>query len=387
MKTYTKLYAQIDAFENLWLAAKKARKGKRFQENVSRFDFQLERGILDLSEELRDKTYMPGAYKSFFINDPKRRMISAAPYRDRVVHHALMNVCAPIFERTFIFDTYANRKGKGTHAAIERFQQYAIKYPYVLKCDIRKFFPSIDHELLKREIRWKIACKDTLWLSDLIIDNSNRQEAHDIYFPGDNIFTPFERRKGLPIGNLTSQWWGNLYLNRFDHYVKEELRVPGYIRYVDDFVLFGSSKRELGVWRKCIQQYLAGIRLLLHPDKTQIYLTSKGVPFLGFQVFPYYRYVRKVRTRRYRRFIKKQVIERIHLRSLPEKLEQSLNSWLGHIRFGQSIRLENQIFEYIRNRGVNLVRHPEGSWRVLELSGNQLPLLLSQQEQSHQSEQ
>jgi len=115
-------------------------------------------------------------------------MISAAPFRDRVVHHALCNIIEPLFDKTFIYDSYANRKGKGTHAAIDRFQDYAQKYPYVLKCDIRKFFPSIDHDILKAAIRWKIACPDSLWLIDHIIDNSNPQELHEVYFPQDGLF-------------------------------------------------------------------------------------------------------------------------------------------------------------------------------------------------------
>ena len=220
MKTFGNLYGQITSFDNLLLAARNARKGKRFQANVAQFDFQLERNLFQLLQELQSKTYRPGVYHSFIISEPKERMISAAPYRDRVVHHALCNVTAPIFERTFIYDSYANRRGKGTHAAILRFQHYARRYPYVLKCDIRKFFPSIDHALLKQELRWKITCPDTLWLIDAIIDNSNPQEEHLVYFPGDDLFTPHQRRHGLPIGNLTSQWWGNIYLNRFDHFYR-----------------------------------------------------------------------------------------------------------------------------------------------------------------------
>ena len=161
MKTFHNLYSEIASFDNLLLAAKNAQKGKRYQKSVAAFNLHLEEELLRLREELQSKSYQPGSYRSFMIYDPKERMISAAPYRDRVVHHALMNVTAPIFERTFVSDTFANRKGKGVHAAIERYQEYAQKYPYVLKCDIRKFFPSIDHELLKQELRWKIACPDT----------------------------------------------------------------------------------------------------------------------------------------------------------------------------------------------------------------------------------
>ena len=386
MKTFGNLYPQITSFDNLLLAARNARKGKRFQVNVAQFDFQLERNLFQLQQELQSKTYRPGVYHSFIISVPKERMISAAPYRDRVVHHALCNVTAPIFERTFIYDSYANRKGKGTHAAIQRYQHYARRYPYVLKCDIRKFFPSIDHALLKQELRWKITCPDTLWLIDTIIDNSNPQEEHLVYFPGDDLFTPHQRRHGLPIGNLTSQWWGNIYLNRFDHFVKEELRVPGYIRFVDDFVLFGQEKAQLKAWKEDVSTYLAGLRLLVHPDKTQIYPVEHGVPFLGFRVYPHYRQVLKQNTRRYRRFLRKKLQLRKAGQLSPDSLELALNSWLGHIRFGQARRLEYQIFWYLRRHGVNLFKHPGGSWRVLERKCNRMPFRLPQQEQSYQSE-
>ena len=366
MKTFKNLYPSIYEWKNLVLAAKNAQKGKRYRSYVTRFNLQLESELLSLQSQLKDKTYQPGSYWSFMIYDPKERMISAAPYRDRVIHHALCNITAPIFERTFIYDSYANRMGKGMHAGILRYQQYAQKYPYVLKCDIRKFFPSIDHEIMKKEIRWKIACKDTLWLIDRIIDNSNIQEPHFAYFQGDDLFTPHERRRGLPIGNLTSQWWGNVYLNRFDHFVKEELQVPGYIRYVDDFVCFAPDKSRLHEIRHQVAEYLAGLRLLLHPDKTQIYKVSAGIPFLGFQVFPHYRTVQKTRVKRYRRFLRKKLTMRKNGDLAPDALETGLNSWLGHIRFGQHQRLENQIFHYIWNEGVNLFKHPSGSWRVLE---------------------
>ncbi len=366
MKTYNNLYPQIYSFENLFRASQNAQKGKKQQPNVAQFNLRLEAELFQLQNELREKTYQPGEYRSFLLTEPKERMVSAAPYRDRVVHHALCNITAPIFERTFIYDTYANRKGKGMHAAIERFQHYARRYPYVLKCDIRKFFPSIDHLLLKQELRWKIVCPATIWLIDTIIDNSNLQEPHLVYFPGDDLFTPQQRKRGLPIGNLTSQWWGNIYLNRFDHFVKETVKAPGYIRYVDDFVLFASEKRELHAFRKELENYLANLRLVLHPNKTQIYQVKAGVPFLGFKVFPQYRIVLKQSTRRYKRFLRKKLKHREAGKLSPEALEAGLNSWLGHIRFGNHQRLEKNIFRYLYFQGVDLFKHPSGSWRVLE---------------------
>lgn len=366
MKTVNHIYEKIIAFDNLLLAARKAQRGKRFNNNVTAFHFRLEENILALQQQLEQKSYHPGTYRTFEVYDPKQRMISAAPYRDRVVHHALCNVIEPIFEQTFIYDSYANRKAKGTHKAIERYQHYARRFSYVLKCDIRKFFPSIDHDLLKREIHRKIRCRDTRWLVDRIIDNSNPQEPHLQWFAGDDLFTPLERRKGLPIGNLTSQFWANVYLNRFDHFVKEKLRVPGYIRYVDDFVLFGSDKQQLRDWKEELTAYLSNLRLFPHPDKTQIHRTQDGIPFLGFQVFPNYRYVRKAKVKRYRRYLKSNLKRRHQGTLSPQTLEDQLNAWLGHIRFGHNMRLEYHVFWYLRHRGVRLFRSPSGSWRVLE---------------------
>ena len=364
MKRFNHLFEQIITFDNILKAYHKASKGKKNKKSVASFSFQLEANLLKIKAGLEQKQYWPGAYRTFHIYDPKKRMISAAPFRDRVIHHALCNVIEPIFERRFIFDSYANRIGKGTHKAIERYQQFARKNKYVLKADIRKFFPSIDHEILKEKIRRKIKCKDTLWLVDLIIDHSNEQEEHLVWFKGDNILTPYERKKGLPIGNLTSQFWGNVYLNSFDHFVKDVLKVKAYIRYVDDFVLLSNNKEELWKWKSAVQEYLAGLRLITHPHKTQIHLSKKGIPFLGCRVFPHYRFIRKEKVRRYKRYLKKNLKKRNMKQISPEILESQINAWLGHIRFGHSKRLENSIFNYIRSQGVNLFKSPSGSWRV-----------------------
>lgn len=339
-----------------------AAQGKKNQSVVAWFNYNLSRTIFALQNELQQKNYCPGPYTTFYVYDPKKRLISAAPFRDRVVHHALCNIIEPIFERTFIYDSYANRLGKGTHAAIERFQYYARKYPYVLKCDIKKFFPSVDHAILKQEIRWKVACPDTLWLIDLIIDNSNAQEPHLVWFPGDDLLTPAVRRRGLPIGNLTSQFWANVYLNRFDHYIKEELQVPGYIRYVDDFVLFSHSKSDLIAWKSCLEKWLAALRLVPHPDKTHIHQTSKGVSFLGFKAWPDYRVPLKAKTRRFERHLTAVLSDK---ECSKKDLEATLNSWRGHIRFGQCRRLEYRVFRKVAASGFNIVLHPRNSWRIL----------------------
>jgi RNA-directed DNA polymerase len=366
MKRHKELFAKIGAWDNLLSAFHKAAKGKRKKAAVAAFELRLESELLALQKALLNKTYQPGGYHAFTILDPKERLISAAPFRDRIVHHALCNVIEPLFERTFIHQSYANRKGKGTHKAIVQYQEYARQYRYVLKCDIRKFFPSIDHEILKAELRRKIGCPDTCWLIDLIIDNSNPQEEHLVYFPGDDLFTPHTRRRGLPIGNLTSQFWANVYMNRFDHWVKESLRAPAYIRYVDDFVLFSNDVKELQLWKAALQARLQELRLLLHPRKSEVLEVVLGVPFLGFRVFPHHRVVKKDSVRRYRRRLRKSVQHLREGRLGAEVLECRLNSWLGHVRFGMSRRLEYNVFWYLIFQKVNLFKKPNYAWAVLE---------------------
>jgi RNA-directed DNA polymerase len=198
MKRVGNLWHKIITFENLLLATKKAQLGKRFRPNVLEFNYNLENEIIILQKELTTQTYQPGKYTVFKIIDPKPRQISAAPYRDRVVHHALCNIIAPIFERSFIPDSYANRRGLGTHRALKRFTEFSRSSQYILQCDLSKYFPSIDHEILKQVIQRKIKCPDTLWLINKIIDRSNPQEPFLYHFPNDTLLTPMERRKGLP---------------------------------------------------------------------------------------------------------------------------------------------------------------------------------------------
>jgi retron-type reverse transcriptase len=304
MKRHGDLWPEIIAFGNLLAAARQAEKAKRFHPNILQFNYRLEENLWQLKTELTAKTYHPGAYCTFEIVDPKKRMISAAPYRDRVVHHALCNVINPIFERTFVTESYANRRGLGTHRALQQFIENTRNYRYVLQCDIQKYFPSIDLEILKSLIRRKINCPDALWLLDLIIDNSNAQLPIIEYFPGDNLLTPLERRKGLPLGNLTSQFFANLYLNGLDHFVKENLRIPKYIRYVDDFALFSNDPEQLATAKIQIVQYLINLRLKLHPIKSQLLKTDHGVNFLGFRILPHQIRVRNENLRRGRRRIR-----------------------------------------------------------------------------------
>lgn len=352
MKRYGNLYPQIVAFENLLTAAKQAQRQKRYRDPVLAFNHQIERELLQLQLELQSQTYQPGSYKTFEIYEPKHRVISAAPYRDRVVHHALCNVIVPIFDRTLIATTYANRRGYGSHRALHQFVSYARSSRYVLQCDICKYFPSIDIAILKQILRRKLKCPDTLWLIDRILDNPSieaiplgftSQLGMD-YFPGDSLLTPLERSKGLPIGNLTSQFFANVYLSGFDRYVKETLKVSKYLRYVDDFSLFSDDLDFLRHCREQIEIYLATLRLKIHPIKSQLTQTRYGASFVGFRVLP-----DRLRVRNYNLQQGRKRLHRLQIAYAKGELSdleiaQSLQSWQAHLAHGDTWRLRQQIF-------------------------------------------
>jgi len=245
MKSWGNLYPTICSLENLYEAARKARKRKTRKEDVERFELHRERFLRQLQDELVTGHWRPSPYRRFQIHDPKTRTISAAPYRDRVVHHALCGVIGPLIERRFVYDSYSCRVGKGTLAGRERCRRFTNRYTYALKCDVRKYFESIDHAILGKKLARTIRCRPTLELCCRIIASSEASSAQPVLFPGDDLFTAGNRARGLPIGNLTSQLWANLYLDRLDHLVREELRVPGYVRYTDDFILWADDKAFL----------------------------------------------------------------------------------------------------------------------------------------------
>lgn len=344
MKRFTNLWCQITDFANLLEAARKAQKGKRYRDNILAFNYNRESELLDLQATLIAQTYRPGAYRTFEIVEPKRRLISVAPYRDRVVHHALCNIIAPLVEPSFIYDSYANRVGKGSHRALDRFIHFSRNRRFVLQCDLQKYFPSIDHNILKAVIRRKIKCKNTLWLIDSIIDNSNEQPPAVFHFPGDDLLSPIDRRRGLPIGNLTSQFFANWYLNPFDHFVKNTLRVKNYVRYVDDFALFSDSREFLQDARQAIEENLATLRLKIHPVKSQLFETRHGANFLGFRVLPDRIRVRTENLRRARRRLRRLHAEYAIGKLSLKELTQSLQGWEAHLKHGDTWQLRQQIF-------------------------------------------
>lgn len=350
------MFAPLVSWPNLRLAYQRTSQGKQGQPNVALFTYYLEDNLLQLQHELRTFTYRPGSYVSFTIHEPKRRLISAAPFRDRVVHHALCNLIEPLFERRFIHDSYANRVGKGTHRALDRCQQFARRYPYVLQCDIKQFFASVDHVILRQTLARVITDSKVLWLVDQILNSGVGilSEAYDmVYFPGDDLFA-ITRPRGLPIGNLTSQFWANVYLNPFDHFVKRELQCRGYLRFVDDFLLFADDKRTLWQWKIALEKRLARLRLTIHPG-THPRPVSEGIPFLGFTIYPERRRLKRRKgvyfQRRFTRLVEAYANGAITL----EQLTATVQGWVNHVRYGNTIGLRKAVLgtKLVQSRRLN----------------------------------
>jgi RNA-directed DNA polymerase len=339
MKRHGGLWVQVVRWDNLLLAARKAQRGKRSRAVVERFNFFREWELLRLQRELMDGRYAPGPFRSHWIERPKRRLISAAPYRDRVVHHALMNVLEPILDRRFHPHSYACRTGKGTHAAADRLQNLMRRRRYVLQCDVRKFFPSIDHHLLKTTCRRFFKDGRVLGLLDLIIDHSNEQEAVREWFPGDDLWAPWERRRGLPIGNLTSQWLANAYLDDLDHFVTSKLGIGAYVRYCDDFVLLHDDPRRLRDAADAVSDFLASRRLQLHESKRAVTPTRAGRTFVGYRIWPTHRLLPKENVRRMRRRVSWMKAAFAAGRIEAEDVRRRLAGWIGHALRANTQRL------------------------------------------------
>jgi RNA-directed DNA polymerase len=347
MKRIGGIWEQVVSFENLLLAYRKARRGKGRSPEVARFTLDLEQELLGLQRELRDDSYRPGPYRLFQIYERKPRTIAAAPFRDRVVHHAVMNLIEPPLDRTFIADSYACRRGKGVHAAVDRYQHWARRHAYALKMDVAQYFPSIDHQLLKAKLERRIKDRRVLALLVRIIDTSPAVEAPPVYFPGDDLLTPLERPHGIPIGNLTSQFLANLFLDGLDHSIKQDLRVGAYLRYVDDMVVLDNDKARLADIRAAVRERLHAERLLLHPRKAHISPTADGLNLLGYLVFPNHRRLRNDNghrfSRRLRGFARAYAAGRMTL----DDIEPSIMSWIGHARHADTWRLRARILSPI----------------------------------------
>lgn len=331
MRRHHHLYEEICSFKNLLLATWKAQKGKRYKNSVSRFNLEIEKELVEIQNLLLRKEYQVGSYKQFYVYDPKKRLISALPYRDRVVQHALCNIIEPIFDRSFIHDSYACRKGRGTHKAVNRFTEFCRKNDYVLKCDIRTYFASIDHQVLYKLIKKKIKDPEVLWLIRTIIDS-----------------TP---NPGIPIGNLTSQIFAGLYLNGLDHYLKEEIKCRYYIRYMDDLAVFDNDKGRLKGIKHSIGDYLVRLKLTMHPNKCHIFPAKDGVKFLGYKAYADHRLILMPNIKRFRRRMRKYTkLWRKGLVKM-QKITCSIQSWLGYAKHADSYSLRRKLFSEIVIKG------------------------------------
>jgi len=345
MKTYRNLYPQICSFQNLLSAFWKARRHKSARPDVAAFEFDLERNLFQLEEELLSETYCPSSYHNFYIYEPKKRLVSAAPFHDRVVHHALVNVIEPIWEPRFIHDSYACRKGKGFHRAVDRAHYLLRRHHYALKGDIVKFFPSVDLQILMDILGRRIADPATMRLIGLIL-HSGAGVLDDEYvmtwFPDDDLFGPI-RPRGLPIGNLTSQFWANVYLNELDQFIKRELKCGPYLRFADDLLLFDDDKAQLWAWQGAITQFLARLRLSLHEKKTVVLPVTDGVDWLGFRLYPTHRRLRRENVRRAARRLKGQQTAYAQGELSAGQLSHSVRSWIGHARFADTEALRRRL--------------------------------------------
>jgi len=275
------IYEKLCSYENLETAFNRARRGKTLKKYVIEFEEKLTENLMQLRNELLMQTYNPKPLKKFILRDPKTRKISKSTFRDRVVHHAICNLIEPVFDKSFIYDSFANRLGKGTLNAVKRFDEFKRKVSknntircYVLKADIKSYFDTVNHKILLDILGRKIKDGRLMWLIKKILANHKSENEN----------------KGMPLGNLTSQFFANVYLDQLDQFVKHKLRATYYIRYVDDFVIMHQSRKMLEEYKEKIDCFLREkLDLELHPDKSQILKLEKGISFLGFRVFYYHK--------------------------------------------------------------------------------------------------
>ena len=345
MRTHKNLFPKVTAFGTLLRGFVEASHGKRDQPEVQRFEYHLEERLWEIKRELEAETFRWGGYRAFWIYDPKKRLIRAAPFRDRVVHHALYQVLAPIVERAYIPDTYACLAGRGSLAAVRRYEDFVRRQGgsgYVLKADVRQYFPSVDHAALRGLLRRKIGDEPLLQLLDRLVESGDEGGG-----------------KGMPIGNLTSQLFANLYLDPLDHFVKEDLRRRAYIRYMDDFVILGEEKHELWDVLKEVERFLhERFRLSLQPQRTLVTPVAAGVDFLGYIVYPKgYKRVRRRNVVNVRQRLTR--LEAGHaLGEIPfAHARQSIASWLGLAKHASAFRLSRSLFlaHDVRNIGKRLL--------------------------------
>jgi hypothetical protein len=335
-------------WDNLLNSWRLAGLGKHGGAAVARFEYRLGESVLRLQRELLAQTWLPGPYVHFSIHEPKRRWISAAPFADRVVHHALCSVIRTRFERGFIAESFADRLSKGTHKAVDQAQAFARRHRHVLRMDVRQHFPSIDHAILL-DLLWRRITEPGLRrIVSAIVASGADIHADQVapeFFDGDDLLA-LCRPRGLPIGNLTSQFWSNCYLDPLDHFVKTELGCTAYLRYVDDFALFDDDKARLNAWGAEVKGFLARrLRLRVHENSAQVLPCRCGIPWLGFVVFPDHRRVksRKVvaATRRLSQRYDAWCAGEISFADF----DASVQGWINHVRFADSWGLRESVLD------------------------------------------
>ena len=345
------MFEKVVSIENLFRSAHKAMLGKRGKAPAARCFVDLERTVINLHQQLSDGTWRPGPYHYFMIYEPKEREVAAAVFRDRIVHHAIVKILEPIFDKQFISDSYACRVGKGNHACLHRTMEFTKRYKYCLKCDIQKYFPHIDHKILRSLIERHIKDDRLMSLIDLII-GSHADNVSQVWEKDDDLFSVTERPRGLPIGNLTSQFFANIYLHSLDYFVKHDLRVKGYIRYVDDFLLFGDDRALLKNQGRQVREYVKTLRLNLHPDKFRMMATNNGVDMVGFVQFPNGRIrVRDKNVRLFSRRLDRQawLVRRGYMDI--EDLRTRAKCWIAHSKNAQTRGLRRDIFKPLNLSG------------------------------------
>lgn len=340
MKVVNNIFEQIISRENLFAAWEAFHRDKQNKPDVLRFEWELEPNLLRLHRELRAKTYRHSPYESFYIRDPKQRHIHKAAVRDRVLHHAVFAALNPIFDPTFIPWSFSCRVGKGTHKGVEvvttmarQVSRNGTRPCFALKCDVQKFFFRIDQAILLTILEKRIQDPDALWLLREIIGSFSASET---------------QAKGLPIGNLTSQLFANVYMNEFDQFMKHELGVKHYARYTDDFIIFSNDVAYLQGRIEPIRGFLSDrLALNLHPKKTVIRKLGQGIDFLGYTIFPHHRLVRtKTRQRIFRKL--RQKVGDVRFGAIDrERLGQSVQSYLGVLSHADSFQLQEKMLNQV----------------------------------------
>lgn len=332
---------EVFSFRALWEAAARTARGKRRRPAMARFRLEMEDELLRLQRELLDGSWQPDPGQSLAIRDPKPRVITVPSVRDRVVHQAIMLVLGPRIERRLIRDTYACRVGYGTHAALRRAAAWARTYRWYVHLDVERFFPSIDHAIVRQHLAQDVPEPWLRALCERILDGAHAP-AHRAFFPGDDLFTPTSRAAGLPLGSLTSQWWANRYLDPIDHHIKDRLRVRPYLRYMDDLVLFADDREALARLVREVEERMWSLRLRLH--RYEVMPTSGGLGFVGYRVQPDQTRVKRTTVARAERRLAGHLdmLRRGELRR--EDFGASLRSTLAHWRFADSFRLKERFF-------------------------------------------